>query len=145
MSDTETPYIGELTAMVLDELKGRKRRGNEEELRAKDVADNQLAAKIAENAAKVAENAEKTRKVRAHYKEKAALKEKTPVSARGIKGLAYDKARTEETLRNQQRVVGDHAERAREERARDRIAQAATKMGGREQALVRMRGLLCDV
>jgi len=104
-----------------------------------------LAAKIAENAAKVAENAEKTRKVRAHYKEKAALKEKTPVSARGIKGLAYDKARTEETLRNQQRVGGDYAERAREERARDRIAQAATKMGGREQALVRMRGLLCDV
>ena len=138
MSDTETKYIGELTRKSLDDLKGRKRRGNEEELRAKDVAENQLAAKIAENARKRAENAKKTEEVRAHYREMAALKEQTTVAARGNKALAVDKVRLEETLRNQERVQRAHADRPRE-----RLEQAGTNMGGR--ALARMRGLLCGI
>jgi hypothetical protein len=138
MSDTETPYVGELTRKSLDDLKGRQRRGNEEELRAKDVAENQLAAKIAENARKVAETVKKTEEVRAYYREKAASTKQTTVAARGKKALAVDKVRLEETLRNQERVQRAHADRPRE-----RLAQAGTNMGGR--ALARMRGLLCDV
>ncbi len=121
-----------------------RRRGNEEELHAKDGAD-ELAAKIAANAVIRAQNAEKTRQVREYYAETAKEKKKTEVSDRGIKGEASEKARAEATFKNQQRVGGDYAERAREAQARDLKEQAATKMGGREHALARMRGLLGEI
>jgi hypothetical protein len=140
MSDTETPYIGELTRKGLDDLKGRKRRGNEEELRAKDVAGNQLAAKIAENAAKVAENAKVTARVRAAKQVEKDAKAKDPPVERGRLAAKIDGDRNAASAKNIAAMLY-----ARERRAEEVRADAQRQLVHAGQKMARMRGLLCDV